>query len=166
MRGKKTDNETIYKIMISCFITNNCSETARQLGIPENTVNKIYNENKDKEEFKKLWEQKTDEFVQKANRIINKSTKILERRLEVAEENQDELEELIDKVWDFDDMTYKEKENLANKIKKVQLNNLGELTTVIGTMIDKKRLIENKSTENVAVTYESTLKSVADKEEY
>lgn len=33
-RGKKTDNETIYKIMISMFNTNNFSETARQLKMP------------------------------------------------------------------------------------------------------------------------------------
>lgn len=33
-KGKKTDNETIYKIMISMFSTNNFSETARQLDMP------------------------------------------------------------------------------------------------------------------------------------
>ena len=168
MRGKKTDNATIYKIMVNCFITNNCSETARQLGIPENTVNKIFNENKNKEEFKKLWEIKSDEFVEKADRIINKAINILDRRLTVAEENQDELDELIDKIWDIDidDLSYKEQEKLINKIKDLQINKLSELSTVIGTMTDKKRLVQNKSTENVAITYENTLKDVSDKEVY
>ena len=40
-KGKKTDNETIYKIMVSMFSTNNFSETGRQLGIATTTVEKI-----------------------------------------------------------------------------------------------------------------------------
>ncbi len=168
MRGKKTDNATIYKIMVNCFITNNCSETARQLGIPENTVNKIFNENKNKEEFKKLWELKSDEFVEKADRIINKSINILERRLKTAEESQDELEDLIDKIWDvdWDEMGYTERQKLVGKIREIQINKLSELTTVIGTMTDKKRLVQNKSTENVKVSYEETLKKVAEMDEF
>ena len=57
-KGKKTDNETIYKIMINMFSTNNFNETARQLNIPVKTVEKIYKENKEKEEFTKLCIQK------------------------------------------------------------------------------------------------------------
>ena len=101
-KGKKTDNETVYKIMISMFSTNNFSETARQLEIPESTVEKIYKDNKDKEEFVKLCEEKKDEFVQNATRIINKSTKLLERRLDMALDNQDELDEIIEEVWSID----------------------------------------------------------------
>ena len=33
-KGKKTDNETIYKVMLSVFSTGNYSETARQLNMP------------------------------------------------------------------------------------------------------------------------------------
>ena len=53
-RGKKTDNKTIYKIMVSMFSTNNFAETAKQLKIPATTVEKIYKENKDKDEFVEL----------------------------------------------------------------------------------------------------------------
>ena len=40
-KGKKTDNETIYKIMISMFSTNNFNETVRQLNITVKTEEKI-----------------------------------------------------------------------------------------------------------------------------
>ena len=73
-KGKKTDNETIYKIMISMFSTNNFNETSRQLNIPVKTVEKIFKENKDKEEFTKLCIQKKEEFTETATRIINKAT--------------------------------------------------------------------------------------------
>lgn len=113
-RGKKTDNETIYKIMISMFSTNNFSETGRQLGIPQRTVEKIYKENKNKQEFTKLCEEKKDEFAKKASRIIDKALNRLEKVLDDEEE-------------------------------KIPVNNL---STVIGTLYDKRNLAEGKSTVN------------------
>ena len=117
-RGKQIDNETVYKIMLSVFSTNNYSETARQLEMAESTVEDIYKRNIEKEEFAKLREQKKDEFVEKAGRIIDKALNRLE------------------KVLDDD------KANIA-------VNNL---STVIGTLFDKKNLAEGKSTVNTDIT--------------
>lgn len=149
-KGKKTDNETIYKIMISMFSTNNFSETARQLNMPESTVEKIYKDNKDKEEFVKLCVEKKEEFVEKADRIINKATELLEKRLDTALESQDELEEIIDKIWEMDKKDYNEtqKRAIVNKISKMQLNNLSEITTALGTIYDKRALAKGESTAN------------------
>jgi len=117
-RGKKTDNETIYKIMISMFSTNNFSETARQLNIPESTVEKIYKDNKDKEEFVKLCAEKKEEFVEKADRIINKALNRLEQSLD-------------------------------DKECSIPVNNL---STVIGTLYDKRALAKGESTSNTGIT--------------
>ena len=116
-KGKKTDNETIYKIMISMFSTNNFSETARQLELPITTVEKIYKENKDKEEFVKLCNEKKDEFTETATRIINKALNRLEKVLDDDEE-------------------------------KIPVNNL---STVIGTLYDKRNLAEGKATVNTDI---------------
>ena len=113
-KGKKTDNETIYKIMVSMFSTNNFNETSRQLKVPVKTVEKIYKENKDKEEFTKLCMQKKEEFTDKASRLIDKALK--------------RLEEAID-----------------NKEDKIPVNNL---STVIGTLYDKRALAKGESTVN------------------
>lgn len=117
-RGKKTDNETVYKIMISMFSTNNAEETAKILKLPPTTVSDIYKRNKDKEEFVKLREEKVDKFVKKANEIIDTAMERL-------------LEEL------------KDKEN------KIPVNNL---STVIGTLYDKKALANGESTMNSSLT--------------
>lgn len=154
MKGKKTDNETIYKIMISMFSTNNFNETARQLNMAESTVEKIYKENKDKEEFVKLCAKKKEEFVEKANRIIDKATDLLERRLDTALENQDELDEIIDEVWNMNnskDFNETKKKTIVNKIGKMQLNSLSEITTAIGTIYDKRNLAEGKATVNTDI---------------
>lgn len=113
-KGKKTDNETIYKIMVSMFSTNNFSETGRQLGIATTTVEKIYKDNKDKPEFVKLCNEKKEEFTDKANRLIDKALKRLE-------------------------------EALDNKEDKIPVNNL---STVIGTLYDKRALAKGESTAN------------------
>ena len=86
-RGKKTSPELIYKVMVSYAITHNNMETSRQLGIPEATVRKIVIDNKDKEEFRKLCEEKQDEFAEKTSIIIDK---LLERiTKEVDDEEKD-----------------------------------------------------------------------------
>lgn len=111
-RGKKTDNETIYKIMISMFTTNNIEETAKQLNMPPTTVKDIYKRNENKPEFVELRSKKTDKFIEKANEIIDKAMERL-------------LEELQDR------------EN------RIPVNNL---STVIGTLVDKRNLAEGKAT--------------------
>ena len=153
-KGKKTDTETIYKIMVSMFSTNNFSETGRQLGLSHKTVEKIYKENKDKPEFTKLCQEKREEFVEKATRIIDKAGTLLERRLTTALEKQDELDVMIDTVWDLDnkDADYKKKVALANKIGDLQLNRISEITTALGTMFDKRALAKGDSTTNTTIT--------------
>ena len=153
-KGKKTDNETIYKVMLSYIVTRNYCETGRQLNIPESTVRKIVEDNKDREEFKELCEQKRDEFVQRADKIIFKATELLERRLDTALESQDEIEEMIQEVWDADRDEIKEnqKKAIVNKLSRLQLNNLGEITTALGTIYDKRALATGEPTSNEVLT--------------
>ena len=118
MRGQKTDNETIYKIMVSMFSTNNFSETSRQLNIPVKTVEETYKRNIEKEEFAKLRKEKQDDFVEKATRIIDKALNRLEKSLDSENE-------------------------------KIQVNNL---STVIGTLYDKRALAKGDPTTNAGIT--------------
>ena len=85
-KGKQTSPEVVYQVMTSWATTNNYSETARELGMAESTVRKIVSDNKDKEEFAKLCDEKKEEFADKATRIIDKAL----RRLEKAIENDKE----------------------------------------------------------------------------
>lgn len=117
-QGQKTDNETIYKVMLSYITTNNYSETGRQLDMPESTVRKIVADNREKPEFTKLCEEKRDEFIEKADRIINKALNRLEDSLD-DEEN------------------------------KIPVNNL---STVIGTLYDKRALAKGEPTSNEKLT--------------
>lgn len=156
-KGKKLDKLSVYKIMLKMFECGNLTLTSKELNIPISTVDRIYKTNLNKKEFKALKEKTEEDFVKKANSIIIKATDLLERRLDIALENQNELEELIDELYDARDeegklLNYKERENLVKKIAKLQLNNLPEITTAIGTLYDKRALAQGNPTSNNNVT--------------
>lgn len=155
-RGKKTDAETIYKVMLSYITTRNFSETARNLDMAVTTVEKIVKDNRDKPEFVKLCIEKTDEFIEKADRIISKATTLLEKRLDTALESQAELDELIFEIWnaDKDEIKEQQKKALVNKVSKLQLNSLSEITTAIGTLYDKRALTKGEATSRETLTLE------------
>ncbi|MCQ2087685.1 MAG: hypothetical protein MJZ37_06425 [Bacilli bacterium] len=117
MRGKKRTPEDIYAIMVSYATTHSYMETSKQLDIPVATVKKIVDENIEKEEFKKLCNEKKEEFVTRADRIIEKAMKRLENEIEAADS--------------------------------IPVNNL---STVIGTLYDKRALAKGDPTSNEAVT--------------
>ena len=86
-RGKKTEPEMIYKVMALWFTNYNMRETARQLDMPLTTVKDIVDGNIDKDEFKKLREEKQDEFAEKASGIIDM---LLDRIIkEVSDDEKD-----------------------------------------------------------------------------
>lgn len=156
-KGKKLDKLSVYKIMLKMFECGNLTLTSKELNIPISTVDRIYKTNLNKKEFKALKEKTEEDFVKKADSIIIKATDLLERRLDIALENQNELEELIDELYDTRDeegklLNYKERENLVKKIAKLQLNNLPEITTAIGTLYDKRALAQGNPTANNNVT--------------
>lgn len=81
-KGKKTDNQTIYNIMCSYFETRNYSQTGRDLGIPEQTVEKIVKENIKEQEYRELWDKKKEDFTTKADLIIYKAMDRLVEQLD------------------------------------------------------------------------------------
>ena len=87
-RGKKTSPEDVYRVMTSWAVTKNNNQTARELGLPESTVRKIVEDNKDKAEYKELCEQKREEFADKASVIIDM---LLERITETVADSEKEI---------------------------------------------------------------------------
>ena len=72
-RGKKTDTETIYKIMQLYFTYGNSADVSKELDVPESTVRDIVRDNKDK-----------PEFVELRNKTIRKFSKDFEEVIELA----------------------------------------------------------------------------------
>lgn len=150
-RGKKTSPDVVYQVMALWFTNYNMRETARTLGLPLTTVKDIVDKNKNSEKFEELRTQTEKAFAQKTTEIIEKGLLILNKRLNRAIEHEEDLDELIDDIWDIDDeeMSYKEKDKLVNKIKTLQLQNIKDITTAIGTLYDKRALSKGEMTQNL-----------------
>lgn len=152
-RGKQTPPETIYKVMTSWAVTNNYSETARDLGMAMTTVEKIVKDNKDKPEFVKLCDEKKKDFADKATEIINKGLQLIDRRLSIALDKQDELDKLINEIENCgdDELTYQQKVSAINLIRETQIQKIKDITTAVGTLYDKRALAKGESTNNTKV---------------
>ena len=151
-RGIKTDNKKIAEIIASYTLTNSYNKTAKVVGVCANTVKNVIEKQKEENsvEFEKVCEQKKELFQDKANKIIDKALELIEDKIDIAKSHQGELDEIIQMVWEQDkkELNETQKKSIVNKISRMQLNSLSELTTALGTLYDKMRLAKGESTEN------------------
>ncbi len=163
-RGKKTPPEVVYKIMTSWVITNNYKETARDLDLPYMTVKSIVDKNKDKPEFVKLRNEKMSEFSSRASEIIQKGLTLLNKRLDRAIASEEDLDLLIDEIYatDKEELSQDEKNRLVSKIRTLQVQNMKDITTAIGTLFDKKALADGKPTERTEIIGGDKLSKLAE----
>lgn len=160
-RGVKTPKPKEYDIMVSYAITNSYNATAKQFNVSDTTVKDIIERNYD--DFKKIQEEKKEDFLSRSNRIIDKMTNLLDRRVTRALDKEDEIDKTIDFIWGIDEnaedkdekMTYKEKVALVKQLGRISLNSMNEITTSMGTVFDKTRIlqggVENNETPSVTV---------------
>ena len=164
MRGKKTAPDVVYQVMALWFTNYNMRETARTLNMPLTTVKEIVDKNKNAEQFEELRTQTEKAFAQKATEIIEKGLLLLNKRLNRAIEHEEDLDDLIEEIWDTDEdeMSYKEKDKLVNKVKTLQLQNIKDITTAIGTLYDKRALSRGEMTQNVGFATNLSIDKLAE----
>ena len=150
--------------MTSWVITNNYKETARELDLPYMTVKSIVDKNKDKPEFVKLRNEKMSEFSSRASEIIQKGLTLLNKRLDRAIASEEDLDLLIDEIYatDKEELSQDEKNRLVSKIRTLQVQNMKDITTAIGTLFDKKALADGKPTERTEIIGGDKLSKLAE----
>lgn len=155
-QGKKYSDEKKEQVYMLYATCGNYRETARQIGVSPSTVQKWIEDKKksDPDGFEQLRTQKKEDFIERASDIINKALQLLDKRITTAIEKENELEELLDDVSSTPDIQGNQKQMIINKIKSLELQRLGEITTAIGTLYDKRALAKGESTGNTKVTIE------------
>lgn len=151
MRGKKTSPQDIHNIMALWFTNYNLRETSRELDIPLSTVKEIVDKYKYSDDFKQLRTQTEKAFAQKTTEIIEKGLLLLNKRLDKAISHEEDLELLIDEIFatDREELSQEEKNRLVNRVKALQIQNIKDITTAIGTLYDKRALSRGDSTQNI-----------------
>ena len=81
-QGVTTDRKTLYKVMVTYFMTRSYSATARELDMPRTTVEGLVKAHINDEEFVKLWQEKKEKFSTLADVMIYKAMDRLDGELE------------------------------------------------------------------------------------
>ena len=147
-QGQKRTPQEIADVLTTYAITDSLSETSRRTGVPVTTCKDIVDKHRGTEAFEKLRNEKREQFSERANRIIFKGLTLLERRYDKAIDKEDEIDLLLETVFNSEDLSDKNKQDIAKKLSKLELNTLSELTTSMGILFDKMRIAEDKPTEN------------------
>lgn len=129
-------------------VTGSITQTAKQLGVAKSTIHRWLNSDECSEIVEQIRTENKIEFAEKAGELINKSLELLERRVGTALKHETELELLLEEIAADGEMNAKTKEALYRKIKTLELQKLGDITTAIGTLYDKRALARGESTSN------------------
>ena len=154
-RGQKYPDEIKEKAFLLYATCGNYNEVSRQLCVPYATV-KGWIDGKKPDELDKLREEKKRGFIDKASDIIDKGLRLLNRRLDRAIEHENDLDKLIDEIYRTgkEELSQEEKNRLVSKIRSLQIQNMRDITTAIGTLYDKRALAKGDSTDNQSIVIE------------
>ena len=154
--GKKYGDEIKEKAIAMYGICGSYSQVARELGVPTSTVaGWIKNDTPEKEVALIRLSAKMD-FAEKAGELMNKGLDLLDRRLTTALEAEEGLAELLQEWMSAPnaEISDKKKQALLTKVSALQIQKIGDITSAISTLYDKRALAKGEATENTSITVE------------
>lgn len=158
-RGKKHNDDIKEKALALLAVNNNVQDVANQLGLKYSTVKtwekkalKSSEEGEEESDLAKLRNKKKEEFVEKAWNIIEKANQLMERKIDRALTKEQELDAALEELGNQTNWNNKkDKETyfrVARKIDALKMENISQLSTIIGTLYDKQALISREATVN------------------
>ena len=172
-QGKKTDEQTLEVARAYLAIGETVASVARRLSVPESTVRgwrkKFECEDSAKEQpqnaaeggggkdllshyasgdFAELRAQKKREMIERAWRIIEKAQAKVERDLDRAIEKEKFIDNAIVLLGTMgEQMSAAELKATYKTLRELKIDDIGKLSTVMGTMYDKQALAIGEETE-------------------
>ena len=153
-KGKKYPPEIKEKAIALLTVNGNAAETARQLGIPESTVDtwlkKLRSGADDMaDEFAELRAKKKQEFVRSAWKNIELATKILTKRLSRALDEEEKVDSLL--IDEVEELSKEERKTLLRKVSALKVEDISKLSITLGTLYDKQALANEEPTAEVRI---------------
>lgn len=127
-------------------------EIAKIIGCARSSVHgwiQKYKEENPDNEIERVRCEKGKEFAEQAWDIIIDAMNLLGGRVHSALEKEAELDVLIDTIASDKGISKNQKTAMINKVRALQIHNIRDLSTVIGTLYDKQALARGESTQNV-----------------
>lgn len=151
-RGKKYPPAVREKALALLATNDNVIEVAKEMGLPEGTVRTWALQAVDDDDFNELRTRKKQEFINNAWAAIEKGLKLAIRRVATAHDKEKEINRIIEELQGDTKLSEKNKKTLINKLKSLQVHNLRDLSTFIGTLYDKQALASGEATNRLETT--------------
>ena len=145
----KEKKRMFFKLWVQYGSTHKAS---KELGINHSTARNWTSDmsEEEKQYVEDCKKEYSEKFSEEADDIIRKGLSLIKRQFERAIEAEDELDNLMEAVYCDTDMDYSEKKAIIAKISRLKCENFKDISTVIGTLYDKKALSEGKTTANMS----------------
>ena len=132
---------------LAMLITMSFKEVSSSLNIPERTL-RDWKENEEKinPEFAELRNEKKKQFVESSWRIIEKANKLIEKKIDRALSAEEDIDKIMKKAKGNESLDKDDIVALTKNINKLNIENIGQVSTVIGTLYDKQALINKEAT--------------------
>jgi transposase-like protein len=153
-QGKKFNDDVRERAYALFAVENNMREISRRLGVAESTLRgwkKVFDESGDTGDLAQLRAKKKEQFVKRSWQSIEMAQTLVERRLSRAMHQESAIDELIDLVLEADkeELDADERRAILKKLSLLRCDDVGKLTTTIGTLYDKQALASKEETEIV-----------------
>lgn len=132
---------------LAMLTTMSVKAVSENLDIPENTL-RDWKKNAEKinPEFVELRNKKKEEFVESSWRIIEKANKLIEKKIDRALSAEEGIDKIMKKAKGNESLDKDDIVTLTKNINKLGIENIGQVSTVIGTLYDKQALINKEAT--------------------
>ena len=132
----------------------NFAKTAKEVGVSEATIRNWAKAWEVDPEFKKLCDDKKEDFAEKAQEIIDSGLQLLKKRFDRALDFEDEMDEALQEIIDNGKMSKPTIKRITGEFMTLKLQRVSEITTAIGTLYDKRALSKGETTENTNITFD------------
>ena len=134
---------------LAMLTTMSFKAVSKSLKIPERTLRDWKDtEEKINPEFAELRNEKKRQFVESSWRIIEKANKLIEKKIDIALSAEEDIDKIMKKARGNESLDKDDIVALTKNINKLNIENIGQVSTVIGTLYDKQALINKEATVN------------------
>lgn len=153
-QGKKIEDDVRERAYALLSIGKSGRAVARELGIAESSVRNMKKEldaSTNADDFARLRAEKKRHLIENSWEDIELAQSLVHRRLCRAEYQEDAIDKLVEFVESIPkvELDANERRALLNKLSALRCDDIGKLTTVIGTLYDKQALASREETEIV-----------------
>lgn len=146
--GSELPPEKFEQVKADLQIYTSINYIAKRNNVSWDTVRKIEKEHSDM--LEKYREQKKKEFADRAWENIQDALEIGQRKLKLTLEQSDNVDQLMDRILDMvsnEEVEFKEVKPLLKRLTALADYSLRDISTFVGTLVDKHELITGNPTE-------------------